>query len=228
MPRFFLTFLVAILLTTSSYVSATVNGAFDVEGRAGGSSWSQWELGILDPNVGTPQNTANYSWQSGVFVPWQLNYNSSGNTLSFVWNVGSPQQTIIYGSALNYPFNSIKVFTETNNAWYLSSGDSVSVIDLVLQSGSTTQYGNDLIAQGQNDYQEFVFGTPISGSFTLTGKSALAWDGYKPKNNDMFFHITEATTVPAPEPSTYIILASFLLLAIYFRKRRLSTVKVCK
>jgi len=214
------TLIFAFVLVFALPISAADGDAFDVQGRSGKPGHADWELGVLYPNTGWPQSQSHYTWQSGALVPWQLDYHNATNTLTWIWDIGSPSQTTLGGYVFSSPFNSVQVWASTSTS-KVTANDSVSVVDLVLQSSSGTEFGSDVIAQGPGDYASFVFSTPISGDFTLTGKSALTWDqGAFPDRSRMQFHITDAT-VAVPEPSTYLIMASFLALALYFRQRRL-------
>jgi len=213
-----LLFLFLCLFSIAILPIGAIPSNIDAQGRIGIPGAGDWELGLLDQSGG-PLTQGEYNWNSGSLVAWELSFNSSSNTLTWLWDVGGAQQQSLSTTVSTGLDNGIRVWAKTSNQ--VEAGESVVVTDLLLTTGSSAESGSDVIASGPSQFVDFVFSTPVSGDFTLSGKSAMTWVNSPPTRSHMQFHINDMN-LAVPEPGTLLILSSGLSLALAAKRRRSS------
>jgi len=214
MFKSFLTALIALSLLVGAGV-AEEDPNFQLQGRIGNPGRGQWEIGTYkgDKLIETGQ----YRWKNRKAMAWQVDYTATSNTLTWLWDIGGhdPQK---YKMTLSEGINNgIQVYVNTTRP--VLDPESIAVTDLVLTTASGSEFGEDLFASGSYDYDQFTFGTNITGDFTLTGKTTLSWLDSGPKKDRVEFRILDVS-VAVPEPATLLILGGGLALTYVSRKRK--------
>jgi hypothetical protein len=136
--------------------------------------------------------TANYPWQSGVTVPFTLNYNDDDGSVCFT----------VGGEALHYttPHSGFDAIFVRTRAVY--GGSSVRVDNLVLNSWNINDFSQSVGPDGRDVL--LIYGLNISYGFTLSGNAVLSWTGPPPVGQALAFQIKVArSAVVSTAPSTW-------------------------
>lgn len=165
-------------------------------------------------NTGTPVYTqTSGGWTSGVGKNFFVNYSAASNSLSFSLDGGSTVYT--QAGFADGPANKLMVSIQTNSDASITSNTSLSLTQLALAYGVGNYVTVPLTITGQNAYTSFTFLPSMTGNWQLSGIMTMNWIGTAPVHNAAQFNIASLPLLSTPEPSTYLILGSFLALFLY-------------
>lgn len=167
------------------------------EGRIGNNATSgTWETAIWElGGKGTPKDTAQAQWASGIAVPFSLTYDGAGSLTYTVDGISTSWD----GVAAGFTDIFIRARSVENAAVELSS------LDL---AGSGLSIG-DLVAAGDGvEYLRVTRCDPF-GAFRFTGQQTFTWDGPMPSNSALAYQIKLTRVVP--EPGSLLLLTGGLL-----------------
>ncbi len=216
---------------TDAQVISTFKNTFTAEGRVDSNIISvgnfQLDLGASTAN---PQNKTNYSWQSGVAVPFTLDYNSLTKNVTFTVGTGGNQKILSYINTSSVPITDIDLRTVATNTALPNGSTILTPTSLIVNGANVTiPIGLNSTANASSQASNLDIGalTP-NPSFTLTGNSVFTFTGAPPLLSDESFQISAGnfqivvsnpTAVPEPVPMSLMSIGVGVL-ALYTLRRK--------
>jgi hypothetical protein len=228
---------VASAATFNAITDATLGNQFQntvtAEGRTNGNlvGLGQFELD-LNPSTANPINNTTYNWQSGVAVPFTLDYNSSAKIFTYTVGTGASAKTLNFTNTSSVPLTDIDLRTVAVNS-ALPSGSTILTPQSLLVNGSsiTIPGGTNSSANASSPVSNLdIGGLSLDQGFTLTGTSVFKFTGAAPALSDESYQIgvgSLAATVPpptTPEPASMSLMTICVGALAWHTRRRKHTV----
>lgn len=222
--KFYLSLLMAIVVLQFTSISGLTTFDYQISTNASLPDGSSVSNGInlypVSGTSGTPvASLSSGSWTNGVGKNLAFRYTSSSNSLGISFDGGVTWQ--VKSGFVDGPANTLVVSLQTNSDPSITANTSLSLSQMTLAYGTTTYSGSLLTISGQNAANSFTFPASITGDWQLNTKMTMSWIGTAPAHNAAQFNIASLPLLAAPEPSTYLILGSFLVLIAYVIPLRL-------
>ncbi len=192
---------------TTRGVTTPADERFVAQVRSGRPGAADYEAGLHVPpnftNVGPVGTAGQISWVSGVAVPFTLT--RMGATVTF--------QTGTYNQSWTDPMvDDVNLFAFRARADRV--GSSTLVDNLVFNGQSLGQKLNPIGANGV----EIVVFSAVTGNFTLTGTTTLAWTGALPTGSRLGFQLKAMIDNEVPESKTLLLCGGALAALLVWRR----------
>lgn len=198
--------------------SGTFVEEFNAASYIGDDGGPAYELEITD--IAPPDNVvgsqqAQYSWEKGVAVDFELSFD--GENLTYTVD-GEVVQAL---DVKQEDFDINGMILSANS----TDNSSATLSNLMLDDGSMSM--EELLSEGSDT--DFLKITGLNNEFTLTGTQTFDWEGARPSNFDLAYQIRVGTftdpiasfssAAEIPEPTT-ISLFSLGAIALGLKRRR--------